>query len=335
MEDGTLESVPRIKQNDDLGGSVLEDAGGGSDNLASLGERVSRYASAKSKAREIYAYGAENVQSLRMSGGYSMFRGHCLGPAMPRAVKKLCGCGDYLHFRHYTEQDSVRLHEAFFCKQPLLCPLCAIRRGGRNVAAYSKVLQALDAVEEWQGVDQLVTLTVKNGEDLDERYRHLTKAISRLNMRRKDQRRGKGVTEWGIITAAVGAYEVTNIGNGWHPHAHIWVRAPRLLDEAALRAEWLDVTGDSKQIRVQPIVGEKVAAFCEVFKYACKFGDMTEQQIWHVWSVLRGRRMIFSYGAFRGVTVPDSLLDDELTGPYVDYFYTWAASVGYSLLRKR
>lgn len=330
-ETGSPGGGPRTFEND-FGGSVLEDAGGRSDNIASLGERVSRYASAKSKAGDILAYGHENVETLHQENGYRVFKDMVLGPKVPHVLKRLETCADFLHFRHYTVQDTVRLHRASFCKQALLCPLCAIRRGARNVAAYSKVLQALDMIDEWKGVDQLVTLTIKNGENLNERDHHLRKSISALNMRRKNHKRGKCVSEWGTLTAAVGAFEVTNIGNGWHPHAHIWVRAPRLLDQGFLSAEWLSITGDSHIVDVRPITTDPVSAFCEVFKYACKFGDLTEKQIWEVWTVLRGRRMIFSYGAFRGVEVPETLIDDELTGPYVDYFYNWLGSdAGYSL----
>lgn len=329
-EKGTPESVPRTFENE-FGGSVLEDAGGRSDNIASLGERVSRYASAKSKATEIMAYGAENVETLKQIGGHTVFKEKSTGLAMPKALARLSACGNYLTFRHYLHQDSVRLHHADFCKQALLCPLCAVRRSARNVAAYSKVLQALDMLDGPGNVDQLLTLTIKNGDDLDERDRHLRKSISKLNMRRKDHKRGKIVSEWGIITGAVGAFEATNKGKGWHPHAHIWVRAPRLLDQDALSAEWKAITGDSHIVDVRAITGDPIAAFCEVFKYAVKFSDLTPAQVWEFWGVNRGRRMIFSYGAFRAVEVPESLTDEELTGPYVEHFYRWAGvEVGYT-----
>ena len=45
-------------------------------------------------------------------------------------------CGDYLLFRHFFTVDKVKLHAAQFCKAHLLCPLCAIRRGAKALAAY-------------------------------------------------------------------------------------------------------------------------------------------------------------------------------------------------------
>lgn len=300
---------------DDFGGSVYEEGGGGLDNLASLEGRLSRYASAKSKAEEIMDYGR------------SMVNRSAEDPKKARAVGRLGECAHYMAFRHYLDFDKVRLVSASFCEQKLLCPVCAIRRAAKCVSSYSKVLQALDQVQGQEPyVDQLLTLTVKNGDDLNEREKHLRESISKMNQRRRNSMRGRSRSQFGLIDAAVGAFEVTNIGNGWHPHAHIWVRAPRLLHEGAVSAEWLDITGDSHVVNVTPIVGDRIKAFCEVFKYAVKFSDLTPDQIWQVWEVCRGRRMIFSYGAFRGVEVPETLLDEEMTGPYVEYFYRWLGS---------
>ena len=39
--------------------------------------------------------------------------------------------------------DKVKLHAAQFCKAHLLCPLCAIRRGAKALAAY---------LERWEAI---------------------------------------------------------------------------------------------------------------------------------------------------------------------------------------
>lgn len=68
-----------------------------------------------------------------------------------------------------------------------------------------------------------------------------------------------------------------------------------------------------------------VKALCEVFKYALKFSEMTVEDQVHAYGVLKGRRLIFSYGCLRGVKVPDNLVDkakSELeVGPYVYELY--------------
>ena len=50
--------------------------------------------------------------------------------------QRVMACGDYLLFRHFFTVDKVKLHAAQFCKAHLLCPLCAIRRGAKALAAY-------------------------------------------------------------------------------------------------------------------------------------------------------------------------------------------------------
>ena len=66
-----------------------------------------------------------------------------------------------------------------------------------------------------------VTFTVKNGDDLGERFRHLRNKLQAYHKRRM----GKGqIGEVCKAEGAVWTYEFTNRGKGWHPHAHcIWL----------------------------------------------------------------------------------------------------------------
>ncbi|WP_430930393.1 hypothetical protein, partial [Pseudomonas aeruginosa] len=66
-------------------------------------------------------------------------RDYLEGRPAQNAVKARAGlsaCGEWLHFREYYTVDKIRLHAASFCKQHLICPLCAIRRGAKSLAAY-------------------------------------------------------------------------------------------------------------------------------------------------------------------------------------------------------
>jgi len=139
---------------------------------------------------------------------------------------KLRRCGEYLLFRHYQTVDQVRLHAADFCKKHLLCPLCAIRRGAKMVKAYMDRLEVIGqyhpAVKAY-----LVTLTVKDGEDLGERFRHLKQAVKILQQARRSHLRGKGPhVEAAKAIGGVGSYEFKRgKGSGlWHPHVHmVWL----------------------------------------------------------------------------------------------------------------
>jgi hypothetical protein len=66
-----------------------------------------------------------------------------------------------------------------------------------------------------------------------------------------------------------------------------------------------------------------------------KFSDQPPADTWHAFSVLKGKRLLGSAGCFRGVEVPDTLLDDDdLDGlPFVELFYRYIGG-GYSLGRK-
>jgi len=105
-------------------------------------------------------------------------------------------------------------------------------------------------------------------------------------------------------------------------------------DAGQLAAEWKDITGDSHIVDVRPISqADPVSGFIEVFKYAVKFSDQPPADTVHAWLTLARKRLLGSAGCFRGVEVPESLLDDpegldEL--PYATLFYRFLRGRGYA-----
>lgn len=58
------------------------------------------------------------------------------------------------------------------------------------------------------------------------------------------------------------------------------------------------------------------------FKYAVKFSDLSPADNWHAAQIFKGKRLLGSFGLFRGVDVPEELMDTPLDDlPYVDRFY--------------
>jgi hypothetical protein len=214
----------------------------------------------------------------------------------------------------------------------LLCPLCAIRRGAKYLKAYLVKFQALQ--EQNSNLKAyLVTLTVKDGPDLAERFKHLHKSQRELWMR-KNRGRGSVLDD---VAGAVWSYEVKRgKGSGvWHPHLHMIALSESMPDQQQLSNEWHNITGDSFIVDVTPISQEDPASgFVEVFKYAVKFSEQEPVDTVHAWVTLASKRLIGSAGLFRGVEVPESLLDD-LEGledlPYITYFYRYLRGAGYSL----
>lgn len=283
----------------------------GVQGIEDLPRRVVRYSKAKAQSLEVAKY---------IDG---------LGLLHRRLHARVNGCGDYLVFRHYFTIDEVRLHGARLCMKHLLCPLCAIRRGAKAMKAYLDRWEVIQA-EKPRLRPFLVTLTVKDGPDLAERFKHLHKAQRELWMRKH---RGRGSVLDGV-EGAVWSYEAKRgTGSGmWHPHLHMIALAETMPDAFQLAREWHEITGDSFIVDVRPISPEDpVSGFIEVFKYAVKFSDQPVEDTWHCYKTLNGKRLLGSAGCFRGVEVPEQLTDDELHDlPFHTLFYRYLRG-GYSL----
>jgi len=249
---------------------------------------------------------------------------------------KLRSCGDYLVFRDFFTVGKVRLHAAYFCKNHLLCPFCAIRRGAKMLKAYLERLQVILA-DEPSLKPYLVTFTVKDGPDLLERFDHLQRSIQALHK----MRHRPAHAEHGEVSKAAGAvwsYEFKRgTGSGeWHPHVHaVWLCREKP-DQQKLVQQWENITCDSYIVDVRPFDDEQsiVGGFLEVFKYAVKFSDLPLADNFQGYELLSGKRLIAAFGAFRGVVVPESLTDEPLTDlPFVEHFYRFQKFAGYSLER--
>jgi len=279
----------------------------GVDEAENFGDRLARYgqAHARSLAMLEHLRGAPSVEATKTATG-------------------LASCGNYLHFREYFTVGKVRLHNASFCKQHLVCPLCAIRRGAKALGAYLARWEVIRA-ERPDLKPYLLTLTVKNGDDLEERQAHLTRSLKRLMHHRRDFNAGTRGAPWTELCKAEGGVytlELTNKGKGWHPHCHMIVLAASAPSQSAISAEWHRITGDSMIVDCRPITGDPSEGFMEVFKYAVKFSDLSLADNWQAAQVLKGKRLLNSFGLFRGVEVPESLLDEPLDSlPYWDRFY--------------
>ena len=290
---------------------------GVSGGIEELPARVDRYGKAKKTALDV----ADYMEGLPKSQGLQLL------------AQRVKGCGDYLLFRHYFTVDQVKLHAASLCMKHLLCPLCAIRRGARFLAAYLDRFERIQADRPHLKA-YLVTLTVKDGDDLAERFAHLHKGQRELWKRKQ---RGRGSALDGVEGAAW-SYEIKRgSGSGaWHPHLHMIALAESQPDQTALASEWHNITGDSYIVDVRPIDPHNPASgFVEVFKYAVKFSDQAPADTVAAFLALRGKRLLASSGCFRGVPEPDSLMDDAeaLEGlPFVTMFYRYLRAAGlYSL----
>lgn len=291
----------------------------GGDDAAALPVRLDRYSRAHHRALDMADY-ARTVGDVK-------------------TANKLDKCGHYLLFHDYFTVGKVRLHAADFCRKHLVCPLCAIRRGAKLCKAYLERFQVVTGADAGLR-PYLVSFTVKNGPDLGERFRHVQQSMAKMTQARRDYFKGlRGHVEAAKALGGVGSYEFKRGKRSglWHPHCHsVWLcrEAP---DVHKLRQEWRSFTGDSFMVDVRPIdPWDPVGGFLEVFKYAVKFSDLPLSDNWEGWKTLAGRRLVFSFGSFRNVDVPEALEDEPLDDlPFVELLYGFARGSGYSFIKRQ
>lgn len=255
-----------------------------------------------------------------------------------RLAVELGWCANQLVFHNYYTIEQVKLAKMYTCKKDKLCPFCARIRAAK---ALKKNLEKFNAVREEHPdlIPALLTLTVKNGPDLDERFAHLKNSWKTLqNRRRSFLKTGRGFNELCKVAGGVFSYETTkNKETGdWHPHLHVVVMLDSYIDQEKLSQEWKSITGDSMVVDIRRLRGdsqEKMAeAFCEVFKYALKFSELSLEDNFHASEAMVGR-LQGSFGCMRGVKLPEVGADDltDLDNlPYIEMFYRYTEK-GYTL----
>ena len=277
------------------------------EGISGLKDRTERYSKAKEKALGIAEYIKNNFDHQK------------------KLAINIADCGSYLLFRHYYQIDKVTLHQASFCKKHLLCPLCAIRRGAKQLSQYLDRFKAIRA-ERPDLEPYMVNFTVVDGPDLKERFNHLRNSLQKYH---KQRHRKNTPSETQKFEAAVWSYEIKRGENSglWHPHVHaIWMCSTPP-SQQKISEQWRKLTGDSFIVDVRKMSDYQyeqslVQGFLEVFKYAVKFSDQPLKDTWHCYETLSGRRLIGSAGLFYGIQEDEQLTDSEFDlEPYVELFF--------------
>ena len=190
------------------------------------------------------------------------------------------------------------------------CPSCQPIVTAQRHARWSHAVSAL----EWP---LFITLTIPNSED-PESLRFIRKKWTSFRRRKIIADQVKG----GIAT-----FEVTNKGNGWHPHLHaiidcewlsIHTPKPRPFDtkavvkqkcqlaHAELSTQWADMIGtDEAIVWAHRVYGDQ--AINEVLKYAAKGSDLIDspQPIAPMLRVISSTRTLSGFGSLYPLPNPD------------------------------
>jgi hypothetical protein len=247
-----------------------------------------------------------------------------------KSAQKLLGCGNFLLFKNFYTIDQVKLSKFHVCNQHLLCPFCAGIRASKAIQKYTeRVDEVLSKKRTLKPV--LITFTVKNGTDLGERSSHLMKSFRTLMERRRDYlKKGRGFNEFCKINGAMYSYENTFNPDTkeWHPHLHMFALLDDWIDQEELSQYWHSITGDSMIVDIRRVKKEKGLGYskaaAEVCKYALKFGDLSVENTWEAFKILKGKRLSGAFGSLYGVKIPENLADempDENDLPYLEMLY--------------
>lgn len=140
-------------------------------------------------------------------------------------IERFRHCCDVLEIRTPTPDpaalvgQNLEVHNASFCRQHLVCPLCAARVQNKRRRRFAIPIK--EAAANFLHA-YILTWTIKDGPDLAERLGHLKDSLSRF--RRMGQRRkaGHSAGEFSKVRAGLVSYEIKRgEGSGqWHVHAH-------------------------------------------------------------------------------------------------------------------
>lgn len=289
-----------------------------SDNKVLHQKRVARLSAHKRRTLRLLHY----LKSVR-------------SPLTEKQTYRYRTCHSYLLFHHYPSLSKTKLHEALHCDMHLLCPMCAIRRAAKSVMRYENRVLQLTAVTTGLRL-YYVVLTIKNDSDLLRAYLHLFSSVQILTRRRREaqsflrtgNKRHASMINSVFANVTAGAYSVEvkrGSGSGdWHPHINLMLLTKTPIEKESIIAEWEQITTDSFIVHCEEkFAGQGLKdALVEIFKYAMKFSEMTDEDMITAWQVLRGRKLVGSFGDFRGIK-DDSEEDDLSAFPYEELFYQY------------
>jgi hypothetical protein len=200
---------------------------------------------------------------------------------------KICGqkwsvisCGTHVISRRPNHSCNARL-----------CPFCAPKRSRKIQKKYLPIIsEFLKVGKKATPCHLTLTQTHRKNETLKESRKRLMNSFKKLQRRDFWQRHFRG----GLY-----AFESTLTDTGHHAHLHILAFRTRFFDVSILRAEWLEITGDSHVLRLDRIT-DISSGLREVVKYVSKPIDIERYTPKNLLEMLelKGARLFGTFGTF-------------------------------------
>ena len=193
-----------------------------------------------------------------------------------KAATKLKGCGQFLLFHNYYTIDQIKLEKFHVCGQHLLCPMCAGIRAARSMNRYLKRINELMR-QNPRLKPVLITLTVKNGESLEERYNHLTRSFRTLLSRYRDYKK-KGVVLISFVKLMEGFIQPNTPTTKPQTNGiRIFIFLLLLtdwIDQEELAETWHEITYDSYIVDVRRVRKTKAEGYSKAVAEVCKYAQV-------------------------------------------------------------
>lgn len=150
-------------------------------------------------------------------------------------LDNIANCASILELRKY-DSGELKIHNANYCHNPVVCPVCSDRVSKRRRALFTDPLKRAvrrfgvnDTCGDWRreypkdytGV-YFATATIKDGNNLKDRIDTLLDSVKRMRLLGQKRKSGRSRGEWRKVRAGISNVEI-KIGSGsgaWHVHTH-------------------------------------------------------------------------------------------------------------------
>lgn len=232
----------------------------------------------------------------------------------PDVLRRITECYNWARGGVFDDTSiGVKIFRSNACKQHRLCANCAHIRAKKSAMQLAEAVFAL--VLYYPNVRPVfTTITVKNGPDIGERFRHVMNGFKRLQMKRKNARKGLTKSLRKYVIGGLFSCEIKFTDKGlWHPHLHGLEILPRWVNlreyDSELEKDWLEITKDSFVTRVTEIrmaTPEELIRSCmEICKYSMKQASMTPALQYEAYRATHNKQLVRRFGVLRGFTMDE------------------------------